>query len=121
MLYCTCCMSEVTVPYFHQGKPYGYTCIKKVTNSKVKKSKAQYIPCKVMHYIQDNGHFIVASVEGKKVKGAGLWMAGKLEGVYDFRRVNDELRSGNMSVLNVEYDGFLMVANDKGNKVWKNI
>ena len=36
---CTCCGSDVTVPYFHNDKPYGYTCITKVTGKKARKSK----------------------------------------------------------------------------------
>lgn len=35
---CACCQSDVTVPYFHKGAVYGYTCIKKVDPS-VKKTK----------------------------------------------------------------------------------
>lgn len=46
MMYsCSCCGADVTVPYFHKGTVYGYTCIKKVDPS------------------------------AKKVKDAGLWVA----------------------------------------------
>lgn len=30
---CVCCGSSLTMPQFHNGKPYGYTCIKKVNPS----------------------------------------------------------------------------------------
>lgn len=35
---CSCCGSDVTVPYFFKGGVYGYTCIKKV-DPKAKRTK----------------------------------------------------------------------------------
>lgn len=38
MIICHCCTAELTMPQFHNGKPYGWTCIHKVAPGK-KRSK----------------------------------------------------------------------------------
>lgn len=36
---CTCCQAEITAPQYYNGKPYGYSCVKKVSpNFKRKKN-----------------------------------------------------------------------------------
>ena len=42
MIRCTCCQAELTMPQFHNGYPYGYTCITKVSGQK--RSKVVYTP-----------------------------------------------------------------------------
>ena len=41
ILTCTCCGADITAPQFHNGLPYGYTCIKKVDPAR-KQSKAKF-------------------------------------------------------------------------------
>lgn len=39
LIRCTCCQAELTAPQFHKGRPYGYTCITKVSGQKRTKVK----------------------------------------------------------------------------------
>src|SRR5690554_3849409 len=41
LIRCTCCQAELTMPQFYNGRPYGYTCITKV--SKQKRTKVAYV------------------------------------------------------------------------------
>lgn len=65
LLRCTCCQAELTAPQFFEGKPYGYTCISKVSGQK--KTKIPYIACDsftcdTMGY----RHTVKCVIEGKK-------------------------------------------------------
>lgn len=46
ILTCTCCGAEITAPQFFNGKPYGWTCIKKV-NPAAKQVKVVYVTVEV--------------------------------------------------------------------------
>jgi len=48
---CALCGEQVTCPYFHNGKVYGYTCITKV-GGKAKKEKGKFLPA-ITTYVQD--------------------------------------------------------------------
>ena len=54
MIRCTCCQAEITCPQFHNGKPYGYTCIKKVDPA-LKRRKVEYVVCDSFKVIQGEG------------------------------------------------------------------
>lgn len=41
LIRCACCQAEITAPQFHNGKPYGWTCIHKVAPGK-KRTKDVY-------------------------------------------------------------------------------
>lgn len=43
VLTCVCCGSDVTMPQFHNGMVYGYTCIKKVAPAQ-KQVKLKFFP-----------------------------------------------------------------------------
>lgn len=51
MIRCTCCQAEITCPQWHNGNPYGYTCIKKVSDQK--RFKVEYKPCESFRIIGD--------------------------------------------------------------------
>lgn len=42
VLRCSCCGAEITCPQFHNGKPYGWTCIHKVAPGQ-KRIKKEYL------------------------------------------------------------------------------
>lgn len=49
MFNCSCCGTDVTSPYFHNGGVYGYTCIKKVNPStKRNKPKSKCVEVEVL-------------------------------------------------------------------------
>lgn len=54
MITCTCCGSEVTFPQFYNGKPYGYTCIKKVAPTQ-KRVKREYVACESFKVMEGEG------------------------------------------------------------------
>lgn len=54
MIRCTCCQAEITMPQFHNGNPYGYTCIKKVDPAQ-KRKKVEFIPCDSFKVLQGEG------------------------------------------------------------------
>ncbi len=54
MILCTCCQSEVTCPQFFNGKPYGYTCIKKVAPAQ-KRVKREYVACESFKIVEGEG------------------------------------------------------------------
>lgn len=51
MIRCTCCQAEITMPQFHNGYPYGYTCIKKV-NPAQKRKKVEFVACDSFKVLQ---------------------------------------------------------------------
>jgi hypothetical protein len=53
MIRCTCCQAEITCPQFFNGKPYGYTCVKKVSGQK--RVKREYVACESFKVIQGEG------------------------------------------------------------------
>ncbi len=53
MIRCTCCQAEITCPQFHNGKPYGYTCVKKVSGQK--RVKREYIACDSFKILSGEG------------------------------------------------------------------
>ena len=67
MIRCTCCQTELTAPQFHNGNPYGYTCIKKVDPAR-KKSKVVYVECEAFKVVQAGQRNIV------NVKVGGKWV-----------------------------------------------
>lgn len=64
ILTCFCCGTEVTAPQFFNGKAYGWTCIKKVSDQKRVKSKLGFIKCKVLSCSNKNN--LVIEVNGTK-------------------------------------------------------
>lgn len=48
---CTCCGAFITAPQFHNGKAYGWSCIKKV-NPAAKQSKVKFVAVEV---VKNNG------------------------------------------------------------------
>lgn len=42
IFFCSCCSAEVTAPQFHNGKVYGWTCIKKV-KPEAKQTKTKWL------------------------------------------------------------------------------
>ncbi len=40
---CTCCQADITAPQFHNGKPYGWTCILKVKPNAKRSKKSTWI------------------------------------------------------------------------------
>lgn len=51
---CTCCQSEVTMPQFYNGHPYGYVCIRKIDPA-YKRTKVNYIPCESFRIVGGAG------------------------------------------------------------------
>lgn len=69
LVQCTCCGSEVTCPQFYNGKPYGYTCIKKVAPAQ-KRVKTEYVVADEFAIQQVEGFAkwdFVGRVEGFKI------------------------------------------------------
>lgn len=65
---CTCCQAELTAPQFHNGYPYGYTCIKKI-NPEQKQTKIKYISVDAFKVVQQAGtRFVIC------VKFDGKWV-----------------------------------------------
>lgn len=58
---CTCCQAELTAPQFHNGFPYGYTCIKKI-NPEQKQTKTKYFSVDAYHVTQQTGTRFVMQV-----------------------------------------------------------
>lgn len=72
ILTCTCCGSDVTMPQFHNGMVYGYTCIKKVAPAQ-KQVKLKFVAAEKVEIIRSrptsNGgkmYAVNAVVDGKK-------------------------------------------------------
>lgn len=68
LVQCTCCGSDVTMPQFFEGKPYGYTCIKKVAPAQ-KPTKVEWVVCESFT---------------TKQEGARIYFKGKVEGYQTF-------------------------------------
>ena len=72
MIRCTCCQAEITAPQFFNGNPYGYTCIKKVSDQK--RFKLEYKPCDSFKIIGDLSVStrveVVYEISGKKHRHA---------------------------------------------------
>lgn len=68
---CTCCASDVTIPYFHNGAAYGYTCIRKLFPSTKKvKDSGLWIDCTVaVHKHDTNGTyaFVATLSNGERI------------------------------------------------------
>lgn len=66
-LNCFCCGAEITAPQFHNGKAYGWTCIKKVVPA-AKQTKVKYVGADEFSITTvGNLKKLVAKVDGKKV------------------------------------------------------
>lgn len=77
---CTCCGSDVTMPQFFNGKPYGYTCILKVAPSQ-KRVKVEYVQADEYAVSQDGGKFNFAGrVSGFKVVRSNGYSAEQFYG-----------------------------------------
>jgi hypothetical protein len=62
---CTCCQTELTAPQFHNGNPYGWTCIKKVDPSH-KQTKIVYVACEAFKVVVAGQRCVVnVKLEGK--------------------------------------------------------
>lgn len=60
MILCHCCGADLTMPQFHNGKPYGWTCIHRVT-PKQKRSKDVFHAVEFKHDpIAPTGRQVVA-------------------------------------------------------------
>ena len=58
MFNCSCCGTDVSIPYFFEGGVYGYTCIKKV-NPKAKRNKGKCYLVEVVKVVfsdENSGH-----------------------------------------------------------------
>jgi hypothetical protein len=81
LVQCTCCGSDVTMPQFFEGKPYGYTCIKKVAPAH-KRTKVEYVVCESFSVIQEGGRFFFkGKVEGFQTFRTHGYSAEKMYGV----------------------------------------
>lgn len=83
---CTCCKSELTKPQFYKGKPYGWTCIKKVA-PKAQQTKDVWIQGELVSFdkVSDNALRIeaIAKANGRTYKSFGyLSNSGEFEGAY---------------------------------------
>jgi hypothetical protein len=42
MMFCSCCMAEITAPVWIKDKPYGWKCAEKLTGTKLDKPKREF-------------------------------------------------------------------------------
>lgn len=76
-LHCAMCGEEVTAPHWHQGKPYGYTCITKVNPSAKKGPGLQWIEvpfidvskCRASHKDPEISVSLRSGLSGRIVEG----------------------------------------------------
>lgn len=119
--FCTLCKEPVTVPYWHEGKPYGYTCITKVNPKakRIKSSKAEYAPCKITWQVSENNTLqALVSIGGRVF----TFKAGNLRYIENSDIPREVAVKGNFKEhFNVECEGYLMVKDHGGNKLWKRI
>lgn len=68
ILTCTCCGAEITAPQFFNGKPYGWTCIKKV-NPAAKQVKLKFVAVEKVEIVRQRAGRSVMYiwVDGKKL------------------------------------------------------
>jgi hypothetical protein len=62
---CHRCGEIITAPYFHEGKPYGYSCIK-IVNPSVKKKqvKEHWVKADTHNYNPSGGKHLVIAISG---------------------------------------------------------
>lgn len=74
MIRCHRCGEELTAPYFHEGRPYGYSCIKIVNPStKRKKEKQHWVRAESNNLdISINKQFVISVFNGRKYKALVL-------------------------------------------------
>lgn len=84
---CTCCQAELTAPQFHDGKPYGWTCIKKVDPS-FKQTKTVYVACEGFKVVQAGQRCVV------NVKLDGKWSQVVVYGDIESRTTSTYMQDG---------------------------
>jgi hypothetical protein len=68
---CARCGEQLTAPYWHDGKPYGYSCIKIVSPSVKKKKHREYWQLAESHNYNSqltNKQHVIAVISGKKYR-----------------------------------------------------
>jgi len=108
-LSCACCGSEITAPQWYKGKPYGWTCITKVSGQKRKKSKAEYIPVSLDTF---EGK-VVVSYNDKELTRLNFASAYRLVKCGDADTLHREIYKL------VKKSGFLQIKDARGNNVFK--
>ena len=61
---CTCCGSEVTVPYFFGNGVYGWSCIKKVNPAAKKRARNILVKADKIEWVGNN---VIAHLYGKRL------------------------------------------------------
>lgn len=90
ILRCTCCQAEITAPQFHNGYPYGYTCIRKISNQKRNNTKYQPVGYEVLTTDKNTTRLIVRITAHGKSINAVIYVSGdcptiekgKMQGYY---------------------------------------
>jgi len=65
-LVCFCCGADITAPQFFQGKAYGYTCIKKVSDQKQVKDAGLWVTADSVTL--EGGLWAIFTVQGVQFK-----------------------------------------------------
>lgn len=99
---CACCSSDVTAPYFFEGKVYGYTCIKKVAPA-AKRTKAVYDLADDVRKHQTRHNMAIVTLNGKKRAVRAMFSGEVIKSPY--------LMQTNQGI-------FVMVKDAKGNEVF---
>jgi hypothetical protein len=112
---CTCCGSDVTVPYFYNKGVYGYTCIRKV-NPNAKKTKAKFVKVDSIEIKRTEGTATgtaAALLDGKKYNcGRILFdMADAQKGVFE------KFKCSNLQ--ETDQGWFMMVKDTNGRDLYK--
>lgn len=79
---CFCCGAEITAPQFHNGKAYGWTCIKKVVPSQ-KQSKTKFVAVElvgVLEYRTNTDITAKALAEGIRACGYSPLLVIRIQG-----------------------------------------
>jgi hypothetical protein len=103
---CTCCGADITAPQFFQGKPYGWTCIKKV-NPAAKQSKVKFVAVELVKFVSKlTKEEITAAVlaDGKFPYGTnGVVLVNGKKVAFPATATNTFVQNGNVFVSEKEY------------------
>lgn len=112
---CSCCGSDVTVPYFHGKGVYGYTCIRKV-NPNARRTKAKFVMVDSIETKRTEGTATgsaVAVLNGKRYNCGGILfdMKGAQSGVFE------KIKCANLQ--ETDQGWFMMVKDSNGCAIYK--
>jgi len=124
LILCNCCQSELTMPQYHNGLPYGWTCITKVCPS-AKRVKAIWLPCELesVHIADGTTQFTaVIALLGCRIKVTGYAeMLTDESGVNYANKNNLRIRGGSAVVTDADGGSVVQVTRDDKSQIFKGI